>query len=75
MEMPHYLWGYEYCTLLGNALFIADPTYIRSTTKSIFLNKVPLISMSQISLLRYDDKAALLNSGKDEKQVENKLIV
>ena len=55
MEMPHYLWVYEYCTLLGNALFIADPTYIRSTTKSIFLNKVPLISMSQISLLRYDD--------------------
>ncbi len=55
MDMPHYLWCYEYNTPLGNALFIADPTYIRSTTKSIFLNKVPLISRSQISLLRYDD--------------------
>ncbi|MDE6386778.1 MAG: hypothetical protein K2L82_03090 [Lachnospiraceae bacterium] len=55
MDMPHYLWCYEYYTPMGKALFIADPTYIRSTTKSIFLNKEPLISRGQISLLRYDD--------------------
>ena len=55
MDMPHYLWCCEYSLPMGNLLFIANPTYIRRTTRNIFLNRVPLISKSQISLLRYDD--------------------
>ena len=54
LDMPHYLWCCEYSTLLGNMLFIADPTYNRRTTKNIFLNKVPLICESQVGLLNYE---------------------
>lgn len=54
IDMPHYLWCCEYRTSEGNMLFIADPTYNRRTTKNIFLNKVPLISESQIGLLKYE---------------------
>lgn len=52
--MPHYLWCCERSTSMGNLLFVADPTYNRRTTKNIFLNRVPLISNKQVSLLRYD---------------------
>lgn len=55
MDLPHYLWCCEYSMPMGNLLFIANPTYIRRTTKNIFLNKDLLICKSQISLLRYDD--------------------
>ncbi len=54
INMPHYLWCCEYATKLGNVLYIANPTYNRITTKNIFLNKEPLISKKQISLLRYE---------------------
>ena len=55
IDMPHYLWCCEYSMPAGSMLFIVNPTYIRSTTKNIFLNKDPLICKSQISLLRYEE--------------------
>lgn len=54
MDMPHYLWCYEGETSEGYMLFFADPTYNRATTKNILINKAPLMSKSQIGLLRYD---------------------
>lgn len=54
MNMPHYLWCHERETSEGYMLFFADPTYNRRTTKNIFMNKEPLMSKSQIGLLKYD---------------------
>lgn len=52
-DVPHYLW---YCEIKANnqyIIFLADPTFNRSTTKSIFLNNFPLISEKQLGLLNY----------------------
>ncbi len=53
-DSPHYLW---YCEIKVNEqyiIFLADPTFNKSTTKSIFLNDVPLIAEKQFGLLNYN---------------------
>lgn len=54
IDMPHYLWCCEYSVTKSFALYLADPTYNRRTTKSIFLNRIPLMCKSHIGLLKYD---------------------
>lgn len=53
-DAPHYLW---YCEIKANnqyIIFLADPTFNKSTTKSIFLNNIPLITDKQFGLLNYN---------------------
>ena len=54
MDMPHYLWCCEYDMPTNVVLYLADPTYNRRTTKSILMNKIPLMCKNHIGLLRYE---------------------
>lgn len=54
MDTPHYLW---YCEIEAQdkyIIFLADPTLNKSTTKSIFLNNIPLIAERRFGLLNYN---------------------
>lgn len=53
LDAPHYLWYCEIKTNNQYIVFLADPTFNRSTTKSIFLNNIPLIVEKQLGLLNY----------------------
>lgn len=56
MDMPHYLWCCECALDISGevVLYLADPTYNRRTTKSILVNKIPLMCKSHIELLKYE---------------------
>lgn len=56
VSMPHYLWLCEVELKDCFVIWIADPTYAKSTTRNIFINKIPIECSEQFGLLGYDKK-------------------
>ena len=52
--MAHYVWYCEIPLEEGYFIFIANPTYSRITSKSIFYNEQPIYTTEQMALLSYE---------------------